>query len=123
MTIKQDHVIKEEEFKERIRTRLMFEVSLSTEDGTTSSWTLLVVTLLALTRSRGATAWGTHFCLKADFEQSGWRSSMIFDMGGGVHSCRRGLQEPLGDERRKAHRAQVLDSLIAAKGINNLERS
>jgi hypothetical protein len=83
MTIKQDHVIKEEEFKERIRTRLMFEVSLSTEDGTTSSWTLLVVTLLALTRSRGATAWGTHFCLKADFEQSGWQSSMIFDMGGG----------------------------------------
>jgi hypothetical protein len=35
-TIKQDHVIKEEEFKERIRTRLMFEAYWSTEDGMTS---------------------------------------------------------------------------------------
>jgi hypothetical protein len=49
MTIKQDHVIEEEEFKERIWTRLMFEASWSTEDGTTSFWTLLVVTLLTLT--------------------------------------------------------------------------
>jgi hypothetical protein len=48
-TIKQDHVIKKEEFKEQIRTRLMFEASWSTEDSTTSFWTLLVVTLLALT--------------------------------------------------------------------------
>jgi hypothetical protein len=70
-TIKQDHVIKEEEFKERIKTQLMFEASWSTEDGMTSFWTLLAVTLLALTRARGATAWGTRFCFKADFEQSG----------------------------------------------------
>jgi hypothetical protein len=48
-TIKQYHVIKEEEFKVRIRTRLMFEASWSTEDGMTSFWTLLVVTLLTLT--------------------------------------------------------------------------
>jgi hypothetical protein len=48
-TIKQDHIIKEEEFKEQIWTRLMFEASWSTEDGMTSFWTLLVVTLLALT--------------------------------------------------------------------------
>jgi hypothetical protein len=46
---------------------------------------------------------------------------MIFDTG--VHSCRRGLQELLGDKRMKAHHAQVLDHLIAAKEINNLERS
>jgi hypothetical protein len=39
----------EEEFKERIRTRLMFKASWSTEVGTTSFWTLLAVTLLALT--------------------------------------------------------------------------
>jgi hypothetical protein len=120
-TIKQDHVIKEEEFKERIQTWLMFEASWSIEDGMTSFWTFLVVTLLALTWARGATLWGTCFCLKADFEQSGWRSSMIFDTG--VHSCRRGLQELLGDKRMKAHHAQVLDHLIAAKEINNLERS
>jgi hypothetical protein len=81
-TIKQDHVIKEEEFKEWIQTRLMFEASRSIEDGTTAFWTLLVVTLLALTWAWGATAWGTYFCLKANFKQSGWRSSMIFDMGG-----------------------------------------
>jgi hypothetical protein len=49
MTIKQDHVIKQEEFKERIQTRLIIEASWSTEDGTTSFWTLLVVILLALT--------------------------------------------------------------------------
>jgi hypothetical protein len=46
---------------------------------------------------------------------------VIFDMG--VHSCRRGLQELPGDKRMKAHRAQVLDCPIAAKEINNLERS
>jgi hypothetical protein len=45
---------------------------------------------------------------------------MIFDMG--VHSCRRGLQELPGDKRMKAHRAQVMDRLVAAKEINNLER-
>jgi hypothetical protein len=60
----------------------MFEASWSKEDGTTSFWTQLVVTLLALTWARGAVAWGTHFRLKADLEQSDWRSSMIFDMGG-----------------------------------------
>jgi hypothetical protein len=80
-TIKQDHVIKEEELKERIRAWLMFEASWSKEDGPTSFWTFLVVTLLTLTWARGAVAWGTRFCLEADFEQSGWRSSMIFDMG------------------------------------------
>jgi hypothetical protein len=48
---------------------------------------------------------------------------MIFDMGGRVHSCRRGLQEPQGDKRMKAHHAHVLDRLVAAKEINNLERS
>jgi hypothetical protein len=60
----------------------MFEGSWSKEDGTTSFWTLLVVTLLTLTWARGAAAWGTRFRLKADLEQLGWRSSMIFDMGG-----------------------------------------
>jgi hypothetical protein len=60
----------------------MFKASWSKEDDTTSFWTLLVITLLALTWARGAVAWGTHFHLKADLEQSGWRSSMIFDMGG-----------------------------------------
>jgi hypothetical protein len=60
----------------------MFEASWSKEDGTTSFWTLLVVTLLALTWARGAAAWGTRFYLKADLEQSGWRFSMILDMGG-----------------------------------------
>jgi hypothetical protein len=91
MTIKQYHVIKEEEFKERIQTRLMFEASWSIEDGTTSFWTLLIVTLLTLTWAQGAMAWGTRFHLKANFEQLGWRSSMIFDIG--VHSCGRRLQE------------------------------
>jgi hypothetical protein len=47
---------------------------------------------------------------------------MIFDMGG-VHYCRRGLQETPGDKRMKACHAQVLDRLVAAKEINNLERS
>jgi hypothetical protein len=60
----------------------MFKASWSKEDGTTSFWTLLLVTLLALTWARGAATWGTHFRLKADHEQSGWRSSMIFNMGG-----------------------------------------
>jgi hypothetical protein len=60
----------------------MFEASWSKEDGTTSFWTLLVVTLLALTWAQGAAAWRTHFRLKADLEQSGWQFSMIFDMGG-----------------------------------------
>jgi hypothetical protein len=82
MTIKKDHFIKKEEFKERIRTWLMFEASWTKEDGLTSFWTFLVVTLLALTWARGAVAWGTHFRLEVDFEESGWLSSMIFDMGG-----------------------------------------
>jgi hypothetical protein len=81
-TMKQDHIIKKEEFKERIRTWLMFEASWSKEDGSTSFWTFLVVTLLALTRAQGAAAWGTHFYLEANFKESGWLSSMIFDMGG-----------------------------------------
>jgi hypothetical protein len=51
--MKQDHIIKKEEFEERIRTWLMFEASWSKEDGPTSFWTFLVVTLLALTW-----AWG-----------------------------------------------------------------
>jgi hypothetical protein len=49
----------------------MFKASWSKEDGMTSFWTLLVVTLLALTWARGAAAWGTRFHLKADLEQSG----------------------------------------------------
>jgi hypothetical protein len=48
---------------------------------------------------------------------------MIFNMGGGVHSCKRGLQELPGDKRMKACHAQVLDHLVAAKEINNLETS
>jgi hypothetical protein len=60
----------------------MFEASFSKEDAPTSFWTFLVVTLLALTRAQGAAAWGTRFHLEADFEESGWMSSMIFDMGG-----------------------------------------
>jgi hypothetical protein len=51
--MKQDHVIKKEEFEERIQTCLMFKASLSNEDGPTSFWTFLVVTLLALTWARG----------------------------------------------------------------------
>jgi hypothetical protein len=47
--MKQDHVIKTDEFEERIRTWLMFEASWSKEDGLTSFWTFLVVTLLAVT--------------------------------------------------------------------------
>jgi hypothetical protein len=81
-TIKQDHVIKKEEFKERIRTWLMFESSWSKEDGPTSFWTFQVVTLLALTWAHGAAAWGTRFRLEAKFEESSRLSSMIFDMGG-----------------------------------------
>jgi hypothetical protein len=30
----------------------------------------------------GAAAWRTHF--RSDFEQSGWRSSIIFDIGGAL---------------------------------------
>jgi hypothetical protein len=60
----------------------MFEASWFKEDGTTSFWTLLVVTLLTLTWAQGAAAWETRFRLRADLEQSGWWSSMIFDMGG-----------------------------------------
>jgi hypothetical protein len=60
----------------------MFEASRSKEDGPTPLWTFLVVTLLALTWAQGAGAWGTHFRLEANFEESGWRFSMIFDMGG-----------------------------------------
>jgi hypothetical protein len=33
-----------------------------------------------------------------------------------VHSCKKGLPGPPGDERMKARHAQVLDRLIAAKG-------
>jgi hypothetical protein len=60
----------------------MFEASWSNEDDLTPFWTFLVVTLLALTWAWGAVAWGTRFRLEANFEQSGWRSNMIFDMGG-----------------------------------------
>jgi hypothetical protein len=81
-TIKQDHITKEEEFKERIQTWVMFKASWSKEDGLTPFWTFLVVTLLALTWARGAVAWGTHFRLEANFEELGWQFSMIFDMGG-----------------------------------------
>ena len=70
------------EFEERTQTWLMFEAFWSEEDGPTSFWTFLVVTFLALTWARGATAWGTRFRLEADFEESGWLSSMTFDMGG-----------------------------------------
>jgi hypothetical protein len=120
-TIKQDHVIKKEEFEERIWAWLMFEASWSKEDGPTSFWTFLVITLLALTWTQGAAAWGTRFRLEANFEESGWPSSMIFDMGG--HSYKRGLQELSGDKRSQDHHTQVLDHLVAAKEINNSERS
>jgi hypothetical protein len=60
----------------------MFEASWSKEGGMTSFWTLIVVTLLALTWAQGAVAWGTRFWLRADFERSGWWSSIIFDIGG-----------------------------------------
>ena len=70
------------EFEGRIRTWLMFEASWSEEDGTTSFWTFLEVTFLALAWTRGATAWGTRFHLEADFEQLDWLYSMTFDMGG-----------------------------------------
>jgi hypothetical protein len=43
---------------------------------------LFVVTLLALTWAQRVAAWRTHFGLRADFEQSDWRSSIIFDIGG-----------------------------------------
>jgi hypothetical protein len=33
-----------------------------------------------------------------------------------VDSCRKGLPGPPGDERMKAHHAQVLDHLVATKG-------
>jgi hypothetical protein len=33
-----------------------------------------------------------------------------------VHSYRKGLLGPPGDERMKAHHSQVLDSLVATKG-------
>jgi hypothetical protein len=81
-TIKQDHVTKEEEFKEWIQTWVMFEASWSKEDGPTPFWTFLVVTLLAMTWAQGAAAWGTRFRLEANFEESSWRFSMIFNMGG-----------------------------------------
>jgi hypothetical protein len=79
--MKQDHIIKKEEFEERIWTWLMFEASWSKEDGPTFFWTFLVVTLLTLTWAWGVAVWGTRFHLEADFEESGWLSSMIFDMG------------------------------------------
>jgi hypothetical protein len=99
----------------------MFEASWSKEDGPTSFWTFLVITLLALTWTQGAAAWGTRFHLEANFEESGWLSSMICNMGG--HSYRRGLQEQSGDKRSQDRHTQVLDHLVAAKEINNLERS
>jgi hypothetical protein len=80
--MKQGHIIKKEEFEERIQTWLMFEASWSKEDGLTSFWTFLVVTLLALTWARMVAAWGTRFRLEANFEELGWLASMIFDMGG-----------------------------------------
>jgi hypothetical protein len=61
MTIKKDHFIKKEEFKERIQTWLMFEASWTKEDGLTSFWTFLVVTLLALTWARGGSGLGNSF--------------------------------------------------------------
>jgi hypothetical protein len=60
----------------------MFEAYWSKEEGPTSFWTFLVVTLLTLTWAQGAAAWGTRFHLETDFEELGWLSSMIFDMGG-----------------------------------------
>jgi hypothetical protein len=60
----------------------MFEASWSKECGMTYFWILFVVTLLTLTWARGAAAWKTRFHLRADFERSGWRSSIIFDIGG-----------------------------------------
>jgi hypothetical protein len=54
----------------------MFKASWSKEDGLTSFWTFLVVTLLALIWARGAATWGTRFRLEADFEESGWLASM-----------------------------------------------
>jgi hypothetical protein len=66
-TIKQDDVIKEEEFKEQIRTRLMFEASWSTEDGMTSFWTLLIVTLLALTWAGAGNSLGNSFPYENQF--------------------------------------------------------
>jgi hypothetical protein len=39
--MKQDHVIKKEEFEEQIQTWLMFEASWSKEDDPTSFWTFL----------------------------------------------------------------------------------
>jgi hypothetical protein len=80
--MKQGHIIKKEEFEEGIQTWLMFEASWSKEDGLTSFWTFLVVTLLALTWARVVAAWGTCFRLEANFEELGWLASMIFDMGG-----------------------------------------
>jgi hypothetical protein len=81
-TIKQDHITKEEEFKERIQSWVMFEASWSKEDGLIPFFTFLVVTLLTLTWALGAVTWGTRFHLEADFEESGWWFSMIFDLGG-----------------------------------------
>jgi hypothetical protein len=60
----------------------MFEASWSKEGSTTAFWTLFVVTLLALTWARRAAVWRARFRLRADFEQSGWRFSIIFDIGG-----------------------------------------
>jgi hypothetical protein len=61
---------------------------------------------------------------------SAWRLILKNQAGGSVlsltwevHSYRRGLQEPPGDKRMKDHHAQVLDHLVAAKEINNSERS
>jgi hypothetical protein len=93
----------------------MFGASWSKEGGTTSVWALFVVTLLALTWARGAAAWRTRFRLRADFERSGWWSSIISTLE--VHSCIKGLPRTPGDERMKDHHGQVLDRLVAAKGV------
>jgi hypothetical protein len=119
--IKQDHVTKEEEFKERIQTWVMLEASWSKEDGLAPFWTFLVVTLLALIWAWEVAAWRTLFRLEADFEESGWRFSMIFNMGG--EFLQKKTTRATGDKRMKDHRAQVLDHLVAAKEINNSERS
>jgi hypothetical protein len=92
----------------------MFKASWSKEGGTISFWTLFVVTLLTLTWARGAAVWRTHFCLRANFEQSGWRFSTIFNIGGAFLQ-KRSIGPP-GDERMKAHHAQVLDRLVTTKG-------
>jgi hypothetical protein len=66
-TIKQDHIIKKEEFEERIQTWLMFEASWSKEDGMTFFWTFLVVTLLTLTWAQRGSGLGNSFPFGSQF--------------------------------------------------------